>query len=63
MKQRLIRALIRAVRVFVAGAIGSAAMVPFNGQELKPYLFTLIGVGIAGGLLGLDKFIRDSYAK
>jgi hypothetical protein len=53
-KQALWRALKRFGRVFVGGAIGA-----INGADLKTYLLTLAGVGIGGGIVALDKFLRD----
>jgi hypothetical protein len=58
-KQALWRALKRFGRVFVGGAIGAMALIPINGADLKTYLLTLAGVGIGGGIVALDKFLRD----
>lgn len=62
-KQALWRALKRFGRVFVASAIAAMALVPMNGIDLNGYLKLLIIAGIAGGLSGCDKFIRDTWLK
>ena len=62
-KQTILRALKRFGRVFVASAVAAMALVPMNGFDLGGYLKLLIIAGIAGGLSGLDKFIRDTWLK
>ena len=59
-KQALFRALRRFGRVTIGGAIGAMALIPVNNNDLKTYLWTLLGVGIGGALVALDKFFRDT---
>ena len=62
-KKALWRALTRFGRVAIGGAIGAMALIPVNNNDLKTYLWTLLGVGIGGAIVALDKFVRDTWLK
>jgi hypothetical protein len=49
--------------VAIGGAIGAMALIPVNNNDLKTYLWTLLGVGIGGAIVALDKFVRDTWLK
>ena len=58
------RVLLRGGRAFVAGGLSSLVVIlaqaPAQIDHLKPWIMSLVIAFIAGGLMSLDKLLRDT---
>ena len=55
------KAFERALEAFAFGALSAFALIPFDPSEPKRYIYALLTGLLAGGVMGLRKFVSGYF--